>query len=157
MRGWRRPIGKKSINRGRGVGGRGKREVRRRFLIWRMEDIGGTGGGEQEGKKSPCKRLGVRQKTQRGGTPTRYVQNRRRTAVDKLTGCIVGGGRGCHSCSNGNGDSNRGADNDGRGMEGSSWNTIGGEDTPDVSTCLSLCQGGRKRKKTIIINSKRHC
>ena len=58
--------------------------------------------------------------------------------ADILTGCIGGGVRGFHRHSDGIGDSDRGEDNDGRVIGGSSCDRVGREDTPAVFTVLRL-------------------
>ena len=114
------PIGKTPINRGLEVSG----EVRRRFPIRRMEDLGGTGGGYERGNDQSHHRFDGRWKTRGGGLPDRYGQKRHRMAADRPTGRIVGGGRVCCRRSNGDGNGNGDIggydDDDGRGMGGSS-------------------------------------
>ena len=63
---------------------------------------------------------------------------RREKLTDRLT-CRIGGCcQGCLRHSNGDGDNNRGENNDGRVMGGSSWDSVGVKDTPAVSTCLRM-------------------
>ena len=57
----------------------------------------------------------------------------RLAGADRLTGCIRGGGRGCFRLSNGDGYSNGGNKDNGRGLGGFSYNGVGGEKIPSIS------------------------
>ena len=79
-------------------------------------------------------------KTRVGGPLARYIQKWQKTAADKTTGHIGGGGQGCrrHSEINGDRDSDRSDRDNRRRMGGYSCDGVGIKDTPAVSTRLRL-------------------